>query len=417
MDDVEYPCAEVAMRRITTSPILAAFLAATACKASPADPPPADPPADDPPSAVDCVGQVCPALLVPGDPYQENPDFFGYADPSIRKDPASNTLWLSYSFPHYEVPGGTPVPSVSIHLARSTDAGRSWSFVKRLFEPAPMSNPANPTQPGFLDHETINLAPIVRGGTSFWAAARLNYFIPQAGGFAARPNNSFHISVVTAGTPEGLSDGPVARIGGALTHASWNADATLVPPDLQSAAFFWNEPALHYDATLDRLYLVMVAFVYEGGRPVMERNDVYVYATTPDGDPRTWTWTLKGKLVSGAIAAELGGERVSQTDVARGRDGKLLLIATPDDWNAARGDFNHKGCKVVEILSLETPALARDATGDLRVRAVVTASDANDLGSGASAYDPDSETGILFTKRVKTPASLTASIHVTSLRP
>ena len=408
------------MHRVIPGPVpalLAALLAVTACKAGPAEPPPVEPPPEEPPPSVNCVGQACPALLVPGDPYQVNPDFHGYADPSIRKDPASNTLWLSYSFPHYKVVGGTPVPSVSIHLARSADSGRSWTFVKRLFEPTPMANPANPAQPGFLDHETINLAPVVRGGSRFWAAVRLNYFIPQVGGFASRPNNSFHISVVTAPAPEDLTDGPVARIGGALTHASWSTHATLIPPDLQSAAFFWNEPALHYDAGLDRLYLVMVAFVYEAGLPVMERNDVYVYATTPAGDPRTWTWSYKGKLVSGAIAAELGGERMSQTDVAVGRDGKLLLIATPDDWNAARGDFNHKGCKVVEIQSLETPALARDADGKLRVRAVITASDANDLGSGASAYDPNSETGILFTKRVKTPASLTASIHSTFLRP
>lgn len=388
-----------------------------ACGGGPADPPPGPPPPPVPPTVKDCVGAGCPSVVVPGDPYQQNPDFFGYADPSVRKDPTSDAIWLSYSFPHYASVGGVPVPSVSIHLARSTDGGRSWSFVKQLFDPVPMANPANPGQQGLLDHETINLAPVVRGGVRTWAAARLNYFIPGSGGFGGRPSSSFHISVVTAATPEALTDGPVARIGATLTDAAWNVDASLVPPELQNASFFWNEPALHYDAGRDRLYLVMVAFVYEGARPVMERNEVYVYATTPAGDPRSWSWTYKGKLVSDAVAGELGGERVTQTDLAVGQDGRLLLVLTPDDWNAARGDFNHKGGKVVEIASLETPALARDGNGNLRVLAVITASDANDLGSGASAYERAAETGLLFTKRVKTTSSLTASIHATGLRP
>ncbi len=52
---------------------------------------------------LDCVDANCEELLVSGDPYQNNPDFFGYADPSIRKDPHSNTIWLAYSFPHYKI--------------------------------------------------------------------------------------------------------------------------------------------------------------------------------------------------------------------------------------------------------------------------------------------------------------------------
>lgn len=409
---LRHPFLEVGMLVRTLPAILLLPILLGACRRSPTAPDPGEMP-----TPVDCVGQACPELLVPGDPYQENPDFHGYADPSIRKDPVSPTIWLSYSFPHYKILGGSPVPSVAIHLARSGDGGRTWSFVKRLFQPEAMANPANPAQPGFLDHETINLAPVARGGARFWAAARLNYFIPAMGGFGARPNNSFHISIVTAPTPDALTTGMTARLAGGLTHAAWNADQVLVPPDLASAAFFWNEPALHYDVALDRLYLVMVAFVYQGGVPLMERNDVYVYSTTPAGAPESWTWSYRGKLVDGAVAAELGGERVTQTDIAVARDGRLLLILTPDDWHTTQRDFIHKGGMAVEIRSLETPALERDGQGRLRIRAVWAASDANALGSGASAYDPHSETGVLFTRRVKLPASLTASIHSTFIHP
>lgn len=114
-------------------------------------------------------------------------------------------------------------------------------------------------------------------------------------------------------------------------------------------------------------------------------------------------------------ANEIGGERVTQTDVAAASDGTLLLIATPDDWNDALGDYNHKGCKVVEIKSLDQPELARHHDGSLKIRATITASDANDLGSAACAYDATSSSGILFTKRNKTADELTATIWKTGL--
>lgn len=365
---------------------------------------------------IDCSGS-CTEFIVPGDPYQSNPDFYGYADPSIRKDRATNVTWLAYSFPHYKMSGSQPVPSVEIHLAKSTDDGVNWSFVKKLFEPVAINNPADTIQPGFLDHETINLLHVNRSSENFWLGVRLNYFIPTVGGFSARPNNSFHISIIKSDRPENLTSGEVGTIGGSLTHSNWNVQQKLIPPDLSGEYFFWNEPALYFDASANKLYLIMVAFVYYGSAPVMAKNNTYVYATTPNGAPNSWVWDYKGKLADASIANELSGERISQTDIAEGKDGKLLLIASPDDWNSSKNDFNHKGCKVVEIKSLENPELERDNKGKLRVRVSITTSDANDLGSGASAYDANSVTGILFTKRVKTTSSLTANIWKTGVRP
>ena len=108
---------------------------------------------------------------------------------------------------------------------------------------------------------------------------------------------------------------------------------------------------------------------------------------------------------------------MTQAEIVKGTDGKLLMVATPDDWNSTAQDFTHKGCKVVEINSLSTPALERTTGGQLKVRAIITASDANSLGSGASSYDPNSSTGILFTRRTKTATEFTARIWKTGLKP
>lgn len=366
--------------------------------------------------SLDCGAGACTELVVPDDPYQSNPDFYGYADPSMRKDPHSPTIWLAYSYPHYKLAGDIYVPSVEIHLAKSEDSGDHWTFEGSLFEPIAMNNPVDGMTEGFLDHETINLLPMHQNG---WVAVRLNYFIPKNGGFQERPNNSFHISIITADSPRELKSGNVGTIGGSFTHPNWEVDQKLIPDDLISEVFFWNEPALYFDSVIEKLYLVMVAFVYKESVPDMSKNDVYVFSTTPSGSPKTWHWGYNGKLVDAAIANELGGERISQTDIAKGEDGKLLLVCTPDDWNSIEEDFNHKGCKIVEIKSLDNPELERDIKGVLKVRTHIIASDANGLGSGASTYDSHSTTGVLFTKRVKTthPPQLIVSTHKTGIKP
>lgn len=113
----------------------------------------------------------------------------------------------------------------------------------------------------------------------------------------------------------------------------------------------------------------------------------------------------------------LGATRLTQVDVVRGKNGDLLLIASPDDWNTEFGDYNHKGCVALEIASLEEPSLKKDASGNLLVRAKIIDSQANELGSAACSYDPNSATGILFTRRNKTQESLTASLWQTFVQP
>ncbi len=368
---------------------------------------------------VDCIAGSpdCEKLYINGDsPYtlpngSESP-FSGFADPCIRKDPTSNTLWLAYSWPNYSFDGNTPVPSVDIHLAKSIDGGVNWSFVKKLWSKEQISNPSNSTQLGYLDHETANFIPVVENNVASWYGVRLNYFVPNVGGFSQRPFDSFHITVMRTSSPENLTDASSAKLGGSATGNGWNAEK-LIPPDLSNSVFFWNEPALYFEN--GKLYLVMVAFVYEGSTPAMNKNNIYVYSTTPTGEPQSWNWGYVGKLTDPSIAAELNGERLTQVDIAKGKDGKLYAILTPDDWNTTYNDFNHKGCKVIELESIDPPKIKRGNDGKIVVRAIVTASDAGPLGSAASGYDPSSATGLLFTKRTKNQTELKAEIWTTGI--
>jgi hypothetical protein len=379
--------------------------------------------ANTPALRLDCIpaSGPCRELKVAGDASYRFPDnsaspFSGYADPSIRKDPQSNTLWLSYSWPNYHLGSVQHTPSIDTHLAKSTDGGSTWTFVKSLWPSTPLTNPADPTQKGYLESEVSNLLPVLEGGRVTWYAARLSYFMPEQGGVAKRPVSSFQLRLFKAVSPEALSDAPYAVLGMDLTPAAWGVSQNLqsLSPDLK-AVTIWNEPALNYEG--GRLYLVTVGFAYNAQGAVMSKNGVFVFSTDPSGAPDTWQWTYNGQLAGPKEASELGGERLTQTDIVRGVDGRLLLVASPDEWNASLKDYNHKGCVVIEIQSLSTPRLARDANGRLVVRAVISASDSNELGSAACSYDPASSTGILFTRRIKSSTELTVSIWSTGVRP
>jgi hypothetical protein len=189
----------------------------------------------------------------------------------------------------------------------------------------------------------------------------------------------------------------------------------LLDPSLADVTLF-GEPALYYDS--GTLYLTLVSFVYTApGVPDMTQNNVHVFSTTPTGDPATWTWSYRGQLAGQADAAALGGQGLTQVEIAKGTDGQLLMITSPEDYITSLKDYDHKGCKVVEIQSLSTPTLAKDVNGILKVRVSLTQSDAYELGSGSSAYDPNSSTGIIFARRLKTAGLFTSSLWRTSVKP
>jgi hypothetical protein len=356
----------------------------------------------------DCVGSACPPLVIEGDAPSTLPDgrpspFRGYADPTIRRDPATGRLWMAYSWPALNPQRGRFTPFVETHLAVSDDGGRRWRFHSVLWAPTPARAPDGTA--GRLSHEVPALLPVETPGGVLWYGASLEYFIPDGGGFQQRPVQSFRASLRRAESVPGLRDAPAVVLGGAVTDPAWGVDVNLaaLAPDLGRCAI-WQEHALHYEA--GELYLAMVCLAFAGRRPDLAQNAIVVFAARPDGPPRAWTWRYAGRLAGAAEARELGAQRLTQIDLARARDGALLAIMTPDDWSERHDDFVHKGCVAVEVASLSPARLARDEAGKLKVRAVITVSDAGPAGSAACAYDPASATGLVIGKRTKTGASL-----------
>lgn len=383
----------------------------------------------------DCVGSACPSIEIIGDtvsilPGGEPSPFSGYADPSIRRDPISGEIWMAYSWPNLAIAGNTEkrrlfrrnrnvVPGVDIHLAKSQDGGRSWRFVRKLWSSVPATSPDG--EPGHLGHEVANLLPVKTTEGVIWYGARLQYFLPDEGGFKKRPVNSFRIVIGTARNPSALSDSPVTRLGSMKTDTRWGVDVNLAELSAQTRhCMLWNEPALYHDGK--ELFLTLSCMAFRGKSPDMKKNDLVVFATSASGLPSQWNWRFAGKLAGEMEARDLGGERLTQVDLFNGRDGSLLTVVTPDTWES--GDFVHHGCRIVEVDSNGgILKMSRDAHGNLKVRATIYASDAGASGTAACSYEPSSETGVIMTKRLKEGGalsranSLKASLHRTGLHP
>jgi len=375
------------------------------------------------PVEFDCPGDSgdCPALAVVGDEPATLPNgrpspFRGISDPTIQRDPESARLWLAYSRPSIHVTPDGPTTRVESYLAHSDDAGQTWHSDGVLWAAREVTNPLT-GDPGYMDTEVPNFLPATIDGELFWFGARLELFVPSGRALGQRPVTSFRIRVSVAESPAALATAEAQSLGGAGTAPAWGIDQRL--SDLDSSlqhCIAWNEPALLAEGRT--LYLALRCLALSpAGTPDVTRSPLVVFATEPTGVATSWKWRYIGQLAGAEEAAELGGRGLTQIDFARSRDGTLLCILTPDDWSAEHGEFVHYGIRVVELESIAPPALKRHPTGQLLVRAIVTASDQDPLGPGAAAYAPDSETGLLLMRRVISDASLIATVHATGVHP
>lgn len=326
---------------------------------------------------------------------------------------------MAYSWPSIRVsPTGLRSTSVETHLAHSDDQGTTWQSDGVLFPAAPAADAGGDGGRGSTDHEVPNLLPVQSSdGAIEWYSAHLDLFAPEGSGLAARPLSSFRIVVSRAPTPTALTDAPSTTLGSAATAPGWHVDADLssLDGDLERCTV-WNEPALAAQNGLLYLALRCLA-IGPAGVPDLEHSSLELFSTEPVGAPDTWTWHWEGSLARADEARELGGEGLTQVELAVGRDGALLVLVTPDRWLPEQRQFAHLGVRVLELASLDPPILARDQRGALVVRAAVDASDLDPLGPGAATYDPAIDAGVVLVRRQIAPGTLVASMHATEVHP
>jgi hypothetical protein len=295
----------------------------------------------------------CPELAIAGAPPAQS-WFRGLGDPSLELDPATGTLWLAYSW----LDTAGPDFVIRTQLARSDDRGRSFSVTSSANEVE--RRPDGRARDGLWLHEVPALA---RAGPRDWRLAWLSYFDPLGAG--EREYAEPHLLVARGASPAGF--------GGA---------ARLAPPHDGCAAL--TEPALFAEDGGLWLAASCVEFSLGARRPERERLLLW--------REHAGAWLSAGALLASADARVLGGSRLEQADLARARDGALLLFVTPIREGE---DPLHQGCVVLEVEDLGAARIRRQPDGSPFVRAVLTA-DGNGLGPGMCSYDAASETGVLL---------------------
>lgn len=393
--------------------------------------------AGEPPATLDWTSKAFPALAIQGDNFSLYPNgqpaaFRGFADPCLRRDPLTGDFWLVYSWPHMEHLGGKQqnfAVGVETHLAVSKDEGKTWQHVQVLWPktPARFTNPkTRKTRDGFLSHEVPNIVPCQIDGKQLWVGARLDYFLGRKGNYRDRDNLSFCIRLLAAPSPPELASASYVTFGHARSSPECAVDINFCDfsKDFPSV-FIPNEPALFFEG--GRLYFAFDCMTFSGRTPDFAKSFIAVFSTEPSGPIGSWKWRYHGKLATDREAKELGGEALTQIELALSRKGQLLAFLTTESWDSGadkgKGDdeffgIQHHKSLVVEVASLDAPALKRRNDGKLAVRAIVYSSVNSGKQPGAAAYDPASETGILLTLRdVSSKSSLVWTVHRTSLHP
>jgi hypothetical protein len=307
----------------------------------------------------------CPELAIegvaPARPGAAPSPFRGIGDPSLEYDPESGSLWLAWSW--LDLAGADF--RIRTRLAKSEDRGRTFSFTNAANEVERRPDARGRT--GLWLHEVPTLA---RAGPRDWRLLWLSYFDPL--GDAPREYAEPHFVAARAARPEALGPGAAAlpRPGGS-------------DPALADCAAF-TEPALF--AERGAVWLAASCVVFERGQRRPERERLVLWRES-GGD-----WSRAGSLLDARDARALGGHRLEQADLARARDGALLLFVTPIREGE---DPSHQGCVALEVEDLAAARIRRAADGRPQVRAVLSA-DGNGLGPGMCSYDAASETGVLL---------------------
>ena len=345
-----------------------------------------------------------PATLAGGAPSPAR----GFADASIRKDPASSRLWMAYSWPHITGTGRAQTVTVDSHLAHSDDGGATWTFDRTLWTSTAENDPTT-RETGYSNNETVSLAPRQTLTGVVWYSVRLRYFT-RVGGYKF---NTFQLRVASATSPQELATSTEGILGGSLTPKEWDVDTDLSKLSPEVADCTWSDPGLLFEDA--SLYLAVQCFIVTPRGEQVAREFVALFSTRPDGPAPDWKWSYSGKLATRADAVAMGGESFTQTDLAYAQDGTLLLIVSPS--KPGQPLEAHTGCVALEIASLTPPTLARDAAGRPKLRASVTASDLGPQGPGACGYDPASSTGIVIMRRQLGLGQLIGELYATGLRP
>lgn len=305
------------------------------------------------------------------------------SNPSITFD-ASGTGWMVYS----SVQDGDP-KKLSVHLAKSTDSGKSWAFVKEIYAP----------EKTVIKRED---------GTEL-----RGYFVnemPEIANDRSKPNEDEDWSLYTYRIF-------VTDEGERKPEYSWVQLAYLTTPDsdiVEETALFGTEkyPEPPYEAAIDLNFFsthLMATLYYDqpGGFFLGKDEEGSLYLTLVsqmDSGPYGivlygsgnggYTWNIISVPLNWKDAQKFGYHVFSSADIAE-ENGKTYLLVTPQKENGLTD-----GVMVFQFADIRAGTLVVDQEGKPDLIRHIKPAEALATGplTGQGTYDEHSATGLILTQ-------------------
>jgi len=394
-------------------------------------------------SPITCSAAACPTVAGPlsAAQYMQNDPpsptvngqtFTGYADPSMRREPAVSSsnpngtnLWMLYSYPKVQTNATYDKPSemVEIHLASSRNSGSTW---ESWCTPAPCTQetPMWPSyhwlpeagQPEqFSSHEVANFWPYSSDSVNWqWYAVHLMYFIQPPQGIPYGIDNNGCLVTTVATTPQGLGEGwtgitqaPPASCTAAFPEGNWAISYSTLNTLAGSHApvsCIWGEPAILVQN--GTAYLATSCF-----NSGLISFGYFIFTNTLDahgGLSGPWSYYRGPFYAPNVQKLTPKAQFVTEFDWAERSDGSLVAVVSPA--SIANDVETQYGCVALEFTLTDGFGAAVVAVNDQD--ALET------LGPNACTYEPTSNTGVLIVRRLVNGSNYFAwSLTATGLMP
>ncbi len=360
------------------------------------------------------TSSTCATLTVPQSP--ATGEFSGFADPTIRKDPSTGTVWLGYSWPHAWNPGANSTDAVDLYLTSSNDNGVTWGTTTPLWASYETTDPSNGNT-AYTSNEILNILPGQVNGQSgkTWFSIHLSYYVDLHTPIVDALVRTSSMVFTWATSPGGLASAPASQtftfIANGASQIAANLNLTTLDPSLANCEQ-WGEPALLMKN--GDLYMALLCKYGTSSTSMQPAKNFYgVFEATPNlsEPPANWGWQYNGVLAGPAQAALLEGHQFFyEMDLATRSDGSIVATVSPADDIPNPSDPGTSiqyvyGCRVLLVESLDKGSigLALDVNGQLEVLASITASDVSpangDSSSGACTYEPQTSNGVVFVRQ------------------
>ena len=289
----------------------------------------------------------------------------GIYDPSVAYSPDGSVGWLAYS--SVKGDGNLVKGKVSLgeyihtHLARTTDGGATWTFVKALNVSADGTcvMPDGKTLQGVWRYEVSSLIcdPADPDANRRWKLFVHRYFWERNG-----DSKQTHAWIVlrTAADPAGEWSGEIPLFGAGKNppapYHSARVDVNALDASLKNTIVYTEPGALAHDG---RLYLSLTALHPQLGLWGISVGYSIILLESEDHGV---SWKFAGTVLTAKDANDFGYEYFDGTALAH-EGARVFLLAVP----GSRKPWMHDGCVAFEFESLANGKLKRGADGHAAV--------------------------------------------------